>query len=192
MAARARLREGRRGGLRRGLSALRAVAALSLVAALSGCLVSDGLIELGPRATPLEPGLYVSFDAESGAVDEAMVVRLDAEGGYFAEEFSLAFYESGLAPDLYFLAYREDDAPQTLYGLARAQDGVIEYPFVDCALARSGAPEGVTLEKGSGLSGSGGCALTTAQEARAALEAAWRAGPAEPWSRLVRQTELRR
>ncbi|MEL6979897.1 MAG: hypothetical protein AAGM38_14600 [Pseudomonadota bacterium] len=158
-------------------------------ALLSGCLVSERRVELGPRATPLEPGRYVSLDPETGAVDETLMVALDGDlyrgASPEGDAFELALYQSKLGADVFFLAYAEEGAPRVLYGVARIADGALAYPFIDCDTALRGAFKGVILRKGSAPAG--GCLITSATQGRAALAAAWMAAPPEPWTRFERR-----
>ena len=160
---------------------------LALAALLTGCLVSDDRIELGPRVQPLEAGLYVSFGRD-GEPQEAALVYIDADGVYVHEDFFLAFYRSDLGEDVYFAAYTDREKGHTLYGVVEAKDGVLNYPGVTCEdvpeEARTAANFGDHRE---------GCLLESAEQARAALTAFWRAVSRDRgWTRYVRQTEFRR
>lgn len=164
-----------------------ALGALLLAGALSGCLVSDELVELGPRAQPLTSGLFVSF-TEDGAPEEAAVVTVTGQGVYSHEDFVLTLFESGLGDDLFFAAYEDRDQGGVMYGLAQAQDGVLAYPMVMCDMVPEAVKAEAKLEPGED-----GCVIQTPEQGRAVLTAlAAEMKPNKDWLRFVRQDALRR
>lgn len=176
--------------LRRRIAVFVALAGMSLV--LSGCLISDERIDLGPRAQPLPPGLYVSFDSK-GEPEHAVVIRIAEDGRYVGEDFDVTLYESGVAQDVYFIAYIEEDEGRTLYGVAKIDGDALIYPSVVCKMVPATARDAAGLEELED-----GCVIRSAAQGRAVLTALWRSmeetnKPAtSEWMRFVRQTELRR
>ena len=170
----------------------RTLAILLTPLALSGCLVSKKIVDLGPRAQPLPAGLYVSFD-DQGAPEHAVVMRLKKDGRYDHEDFQLAFYESGIAPHIYFIAYYDDEQNSVLYGVAAVEDNAISYPGVTCSMV----PD-ETLSAAGVDTSEDGCVIASAEQGRAVLTAVWRSLTAdgdpntEEWERFVRQTAFSR
>lgn len=178
--------------LRRGT--IVAAAFLWALVSLGGCLVTAQRIPLGAPARPLPSGTYVD------AQDPETIVRgtLEEDGVYRGAQLEMAFYESGLAPDVYFIAFTEypDDQslpPQVLYGLGRVETGAEETALVYEAVICSDVPPAAA--KRLGLTPEGGsCRMRDAEQIRAALTAIWteRAGRAPSETRYVLQKEAGR
>lgn len=150
--------------------------ALLLTAGLSGCLYSPERIALGAAKQPLPAGRYAQV-VEEGDEAEIMDAAIGEDGVYRGDKFELAFYESGLEPDLYFIAFTEfhDDEtqpPRVLYGYGWVQQGAGETALAYDAVSCDNVP---TEDRGRlGLTGSGSfmsCPVTDAAQIRAALTA---------------------
>lgn len=168
------------------------LAMAALVVALQGCLVSEKRVDLGPRAQPLPPGLYVSFN-DDGAPDHAVVVRIAKDGRYVGEDFDVALYQSGIAPDVYFVSHFDAEEDQTLYGVARVGENALVYPGVVCDMVPAEALSAAKLGQHEN-----GCLIDAPEQGRTVLTALWRSLPGkddptpEGWTRFVLQTDFQR